>query len=265
MSNEFPLWDPELTDLAEAILEDYESITDPFQPQHLPEKKVIDDVGDERDRTLFLTFVAAVDYQKETAGENGLWQVMKRLWDEVHWPFEPAEVVEIHQYQELVDLLEQRPIMAWRDPHIWFRNALTLHRRFDDDPRQLFERHDWSAIDTLSSMRETGRDFPYLKGDKISSLWLRLIHEEVHPLTDIEEVEIPVDSRIRELTKRLVHFEESTDDLSDGDLRKRWGEISQEIGTYPVRLDQPLWLIEKNWEDWGRLYVLDKLEEGLAE
>lgn len=255
MSSCFPINDAVLSALGRHLLEDYQSVTPPFESRHLPVKKVVGDLKTPRERSIFLTLVAAVNYRKETAGPAGLWKTMKQIWEQYHWVFEPETLVKGIPYERLIDLFEKYSILAWRDPHIWFRNALTFHRGYGGDPRVLFVEHSWNAVNTLQYMHDNGEGFPYLKGPKISSLWLRLIHEEVHELNAIEEIGIPVDKHIRALTKRIAAFARPASQVADRDIQQKWAEVCREIGTYPVRLDQPLWLVEKNWTDWGELYV----------
>ncbi|WP_416838758.1 hypothetical protein [Haloferax sp. DFSO52] len=258
MTSPFPLTTEDGAQVVQRVVNDFEQTRDVFEPTHLPESLVIDAIGPSsatRERALFLTFTAMIDYRKETAGEDGLWQVMKRLWKDKQWIFEPTAVVKEHPYHELVDTFEKEPIMAWRDAHIWYRNAMTFQRDYGSDPQNLFADHEWNAPETLEFMRKHGRQFPYIKGKKIGSLWVRLIHEEVHPLEEIEEVPIPVDSRIRPLSKRIFEFDKPTADITDADIRNRWFEICSRTSTYSVRADQPFWLIEKYWSEWGQSYL----------
>lgn len=247
--------------LTKSVTDDYYSERGPFRPEHLPGKRTAQEISGDRDRALFLTLTVAVDYRKETAGEMGLWRTAKRIWNNKRWVFEPTQLVENHSYYELVDRFEATSIMAWQDPHIWYRNALTLYRDFDSNPLTLLDHIDYDALDLLEYMNENGTDFPYLKGDKISSLWLRLIDEEVHELSRIEEVSMPVDSRIRDLTSRLLETNYDDTRSDNREIAEFWADVCDEINYYPVQVDQPLWWIEKHWNEWGEGYFYNKIQE----
>lgn len=238
------------------ILDDYDSLLGPFDENILPEKKVIRDIEGEKEKSLFLTLTASVDYRKETEGENGLWKTSKRLWERENWVFRPDEVAK-NDYSELIDLFEDAG-WNWKDPHIWYRISLTLYRRFKSNPLNLIEENKCDAVKIQKYMRKKhSRKFPYLKGDKINSLWLRLMHEEIRPLSRIEEIALPVDTHITSITNYLLGKSYSNSKDEKSKIRQFWRSFCRENGIVPVRLDQPLWLIHKHWQNWGREYLAE--------
>lgn len=256
MSHSKSMNSSELKETISTILDDYENLSGPFDENILPEKKVIRGIEGEKEKSLFLTLTASVDYRKETEGENGLWKTSKRFWEKENWVFRPGEVVR-NDYSELIDLFEDA---GWdgKDPHIWYRISLTLNRNFNSNPLNLIEGNDSDAVKIQKYMRKKHpRKFPYLKGGKINSLWLRLMHEEIHSLSRIEEIALPVDTHIISITNYLLgkSYSKSKDDKSE--IRQLWRSFCRENDIVPVRLDQPLWLIRKHWEDWGRDYLAE--------
>lgn len=236
------------------MLKDYEDLSGPFNENNLPEKQVIRDIESKKEKALFLTLTVSIDYQKETEGENGLWKTSMELWKRKNWIFRPQKVVET-EYSRLIDIFEDIG-WNWKDPHIWYRISLTLYRNFNSNPLNLIEKNESDAVNTRRYIRQKNpKKFPYLKGDKINPLWLRLMHEEVHPLSRIKEIPLPVDTHIISISNYLQ--EENYSD-SRGDkkkIREFWRKFCKDNNIIPVKLDQPLWLIHKHWNSWGKNYL----------
>lgn len=86
-------------------------------------------------------------------------------------------------------------------------------------------------------------------------MWTRFIHEEIHPLTNIKEIAMPVDSHIRAITNNLLGT-----DYSNAEVRDFWRDFCVEHNLIPVEIDQPLWLIDKHEDEWGEKYLQEKIE-----
>jgi hypothetical protein len=270
----------ELDDLLQAIMEDYDTGRQFFSTHQLPEYVVLEELDlTEQERALFLTFTCVTNHihdgtnqSKQTAGSSGLWEVCSNLWQHHEWIYRPAQLVGDDRQNELEGLFGSIEIMDHRDPEWWYRTAATLYERWDRDPRQLLES---PAVDTESQPAGsfdaptieraiTNHNFPGLSGRKIRRLWLRLMHEEIQPLTRIETIAIPVDFYIVEITNRLSGGQTAFDP-SDRDhqqtLRQFWQLVCQRNDLVPVQLYKPLWLLHKGWDDGGRTYLAAQLEE----
>lgn len=241
----YDLTTEQVAEFATNVFDDYENERGPFADNSMPEHMVRDGFNDEEPYCRFLTLVAAVDKRKETAGKDGLWNVAKELWNdkETQWIFQPEEVVESHSYQELVDLFTTNRVMNYyEDPHIWYRNCLTFYREYENEPYNLVAENGFDAVTLLEFMRSDEEKSKYLSltGDKVGALWVRLVDEQIEDLDRIEEVQIPVDSHIRKLTKSLLG-----EDLTDTEVRDFWFGIRDRTGLVPVQIDKPLWLLHK--------------------
>jgi len=245
-------------ELATQVYEDYWSATDPFTEEMMPEHLVRGGFETDREYSLFITLVVSIDKRKETMGEDGLWKEAKRLWndEETRWIYEPRQVVEEHDYEDLIDLftrLDLKRFNYYEDPHVWYLNSLSLYRYFDSDPIEMLEEVDYDApalLDLVNDDQYKDR-FHSIGGDKVGPLWVRLMDEEIHELERIHDIEIPVDSRIQSITNMLLGA-----DKTKAQVRNFWREVCDETGLTPVRLDQPLWLIDKFLDD-GDQYLVD--------
>lgn len=250
---------PPSEDLARVVTEivtDYENWDDPFERDMLPEKQAIVGIDDPEERSRYLTLVVSIDYQRNA---ERLWQKTRKLWDEEQWIFRPEELVRRRDFDELVSLFEEHSMRFGKaDAEIWYQNAETLCRQYDGSPLNLFEKHDFDAPSILNAVRSTS-DFTYLGGEKIGPLWMRLIHEDVHSLSNITEIDIPVDTHIRRVTERLLNV-----DHSDEEIRSIWMEFCRDTGLDPVKVDQPLWLIGAHWDEWGEDYLESRMDTDLT-
>lgn len=247
----------ELGELAPKIYNDFRNANGPFLEEHMPEHQVRGGFSDDSEYCLFLTLIASVDKRKETAGEDGLWNVGKRLWRNERWAYQPETLIEDYEYSDLIDLFtETVTFNYYEDPHTWYLNSLTFYRHYNSDPMRLLEEADYDAPTLLNIVRNERREqFLSLGGKKVGALWMRLLHEEIHPLSNIQEVDIPVDSHIRGITNKLLDT-----DYSNAQTRKFWGEFCVEHDLIPVEIDQPLWLLDKYEEEWGEEYLQEKIE-----
>jgi len=138
---------------------------------------------------------------------------------------------------------------------------MTLHEHFDDDPVELLTQNEFDVVSTKEYLRQHGNCFPYLKGDKICPLWLRLLHEEIHELDSIEQMDIPVDYRIRYITGELMYREFEDIEEDNKEVRDFWRSFCRNNGFVPVHIDQPLWLLARYCEEGGKEYLVNKLME----
>lgn len=252
----YDLTQSQVEELATQVYEDYWSATDPFTNEMMPEHLVSSGFDTDREYSLFLTLVVSIDKRKETMGEHGLWKEAKRLWneEETHWIYEPRQVVEEHDYEDLIDLFtspDLKQFNYYEDPHVWYLNSLSLYRYFDSNPIEMLKAVDYSAPELLELVNneQYKSRFHSIGGKKVGPLWVRLLDEEIHELNQIHDIEIPVDSRIQNLTNTFLGT-----DKTKAQVRNFWREVCNEADLVPVRLDQPLWLIDKFLVD-GDQYI----------
>lgn len=248
----------DLGEIIPEVYEDYRNARGPFKEDHMPEHQVRGDFPSDSEYCLFLTLVASIDKRKETSGEDGLWNVAKRLWNDERWIYEPKTLVEDRYYSELIDLFTDTVTLNYyEDPHTWYLNSLTFYRYYESDPMNLLAEADYDAPTILNIMRKERREqFLSLGGKKIGAMWIRFIHEEIQPLSNINEVDIPVDSHIKGITNNLLGT-----DYSNAEVREFWREFCTEHDLIPVTIDQPLWLIDKYESEWGEKYLREKIEK----
>jgi len=277
----FDLSEEEVELLARKIFQDYQlAADDPFKKETkrektlfdavgLPEKPVIEQISkhklfNERDLVNYLTLTVVVNYNKETSGPAGIWATTWGLLKYNSWLFRPEEVVE-REREAVRTIFKNEPIMNLDDPDIyyddpdvtiWAKNAESLAEDYNSDARELLKSYEYDAVQLQKEIDKT-KKFPFLGGNKINPLWLRLMHEEIHELERIDEISIPVDRHIRTITRQLQQNRSSNDE----EIRAYWDRICDDTELIPVRLDQPLWILGKYWNSIGKSYVENKVEE----
>ena len=237
------------------------------------------------EKALYLTFHLTLNFNRNSDRLNNQMRSFRR---EEPWIFEPATVIESERYQDLRDLFkgkgkyeghpttEAHGTTRWgkTDADYWYTVASTLHDEYNNDPLVLFDRFDDDAgqisehIKTARSDNPahdeitTTKRFPGLGGEKVAPLWLRAIHDIVRPLENTVALPFPVDVHTARVVGELLDEEFSADDEADRDrIREHLREFCSAYEVPAVRVDRPLWLLGKNWEDGGEDYLQEKQNE----
>lgn len=206
------------------------------------------------DHIVFLTQSVSIDYMRSA---KQLWDAARTTWEDekTRWVFYPNEIVE-RNLEELKKALSKYKLSKKpnKDTKIWRDVAFSFHEMFNDDPRNLFEKFHYDAIQIYNAMRaQYGKDFPYLSGaasdSKILSLWIRMLHDYANiDFVNLDEVPIPVDihtARATITTGCLVgKFDGSYGELV-GEVKKAWFEACDKTDFNPLQLDEPLWNLSR--------------------
>jgi hypothetical protein len=72
-----------------------------------------------------------------------------------------------------------------KDAQIWRTVAISFHKKWNGDPRAFLEDSKWDSLLILERLKNdkhiyNGKavpDFPYLRGNKIGPLWLRMLRD----------------------------------------------------------------------------------------
>lgn len=201
----------------------------------------------------FITLTVAIDYQRNA---DQLWDAARRTYTDPRtaYLFDPAQVARTGLNQLVDDMsryrLAKKPT---RDAQTWQTICSTLARHFDGQVRVLLEWARWDALRLLQLVRRGGYQpgFPYLKGPKISVLWIRMLHDNCGvELKNLDRVPIPVDIHTAHATLQTGCLEWEPGRGEMVPLREAvqavWREALQGTGYYPLQLDEPLWLLSRN-------------------
>lgn len=162
---------------------------------------------------LFITLTVAIDYQRDA---NALWAASRKAFEdaETRYLYDP-EALHLADYRKVTKDLQKYGVSKkqQKDAHIWRTVGITFYKKWGGDPRNFLADCGWDAPTILARLKSDvhlnfGRmvpDYPYLRGDKIGPLWVRMLRDNVG-ITNIEgmdRVPIPVDIHIARATLAL--------------------------------------------------------------
>ncbi|NJE77160.1 hypothetical protein [Thermococcus sp. ES12] len=224
-------------------------------PEDYPPKGV--EIGS-REHLLFLTLTVAIDYLRNA---DALWESARKTFEDpkTQFVFFPERLAEIPlgHIEKIKSALTKYKLALRpnRDTNIWLTIALTLHEEWSDDPRNFLEAMEFDAIKIIGHLTKHRSRYPNLNGEKIRSLWLRMLRDNAGiNLNNLEKVPIPVDVHITRATLSLGiirgRFEGTLEEFRET-VAKAWMESTEPIrksGKHiiPLDLDRPLWHLSRN-------------------
>jgi hypothetical protein len=155
---------------------------------------------------LFLTLTVTIDYQRDA---HQLWDSARRTYEdpETRYLFSPWALVGVPFEKVIADLQRYRLSKKVRnDAFSWRTVALTFAKKWDGDPRNFITDCGWDAPTVLDRLREDRHpqgdrlviDYPFLRGNKIGPLWIRMLRDNagIDRLRNLDRVPIPVDIHV---------------------------------------------------------------------
>ena len=132
--------------------------------------------------------------------------------------------------------------------HIWRTVAATLHRKWHGDPLNLVKAAANDALALLTMLRgEAG--FPFLRGPKISALWVRMPRDNVGlSFTNMSRIPIPMDVHIARATFSVGVLKgtiRGTLDQVRPLVEKAWADGLKNLRLIPLDVDEPLWHLSR--------------------
>ncbi len=212
---------------------------------------------------LFLTLTVAIDYQRDA---NTLWESARRTYEDpvTRYLFNPKALHEAPVMQVVNDMrkygLSKKP---QKDAYIWRTIGISFHKKWNGDPRNFLEDCGYDGPTVLKRLKEDQHlfnnrnvpDFPYLRGDKIGPLWIRMLRDNVNisHIQNLESVPIPVDIHIARASMCLGvvkgTYEGGLTDIFSS-IRDVWAQSvkGHRINDRPMialDVDEPLWHLSK--------------------
>ncbi len=212
---------------------------------------------------LFITFTVAIDYQRDA---NTLWAVSRKSFEdaETRYLYDPESLHKTPFKRITKDMqehgLSEKPR---KDATIWRTVGVTFYKKWDGNPLRFLEDCGWDSLiileplksDVHSYNRRLVPDYPYLRGDKIGPLWLRMLRDNVgiSELKNLDEVPIPVDIHIARstLATGVVNgkYSGGLSNLFEY-IRRAWFESVKRLTIrnrpmIALDIDEPLWHLSK--------------------
>jgi len=197
-----------------------------------------------KEHACYLTFVISIDYATDAVK---LWRNSRGAYRIYPERFDPQTIVNLGQ-RTLTSFVRG---LGARYPkpgaQAWRKISKILIEKYEGDPRNL-------TLEplTIEQIKSKLREFPYLRGNKLSNFYLRSMGEKgLLKISDFPELDIPVDIQVARFTaytgvlKLLSHSFEGC--VHKEPLRtliqEVWRNAARQIETYPWKLDEPIWTI----------------------
>lgn len=157
----------------------------------------------------YITLTVTIDYQRDA---NALWESSRKTFEDpkTRYLFFPGKIYETPQSVIIADMqkygLSKKPK---NDAYYWRTVALTFLKKYGGDPRNLLDQCGWQANVVLDTIRKGKHqfkesyipDFPFLRGNKIGPLWLRMLRDNIGlSLKNLDQIPIPVDIHVARST-----------------------------------------------------------------
>lgn len=212
---------------------------------------------------LFITLTVSIDYQRDAPS---LWESARRTFkdSQTKYLFSPKALQETPRRKIISDMqkykLSKKPI---KDADIWRIVGITFYKKWNGDPKNFLQDCNWDSLIILERLRNDTHlynnryvhDYPYLRGDKIGPLWLRMLRDNVGMLglKNLEEVPIPVDIHVARASLSLgivKGFYKGNPINLFNYIRKAWFESVEGLRAknkpmIAIDIDQPLWHLSK--------------------
>lgn len=245
-----------IIDSIKKIESDFEGRDGPFENVQFPEQRLLEELphNSVEDRAIIASAFSTFDYNRNA---NSLVDSLVELYeiDDGYGTnhFDPHDIVSLDGDKLKSQFASVGFRYPSRDSRGWQVNNEILLDQYNGRWTNLIEHVDYDAPSLVKQLQNDG--FLYLKGVKIAPMYARIIDNEVTPLDNIWELDIPVDTHVRRLSQQLFGAPEMTDD----GVRRIWRRMGEEHEINRAIVDGALWHIGNKWGDWGEDYF-EKIE-----
>jgi hypothetical protein len=226
----------------------------PFDAVEFPEQRLLRELatdGDDvwrlsaEDKLAAISLFSTLDYNRDAN------QLVDKILDAAdHDGLNIFNVHEVSASKNGVEyLFEDVPFRyKSRDAHAWHKNCSILVEKYNGRWHELLLDVGLDAVCLVNRLEAD--DFNCLKGVKIAPMYARIIDDEVCDLYNIWDLDIPVDTHIRRLSRDLFDSPEMDDDT----IRAEWRCLAVETDISRHVVDGGLWHIGNKWDEWGEDY-----------
>lgn len=204
---------------------------------------------------MFITLVVSIDYQRNA---DQLWEAGRKTFEDeqTRWLFFPEKILK-KNFDEIVEAMKVHKLSkkSKKDAKIWFDVSKSFFEVYDSNPLNLIEQCNHDALEIFNRKFDLRfkQSFPYLSGDKIFPLWIRMLYDTVGiGLKNIDKIPIPVDVHIARATFTtgcLIGKYKGTIPKVFSQIDEGWKKAIELVNhpklRYRLQLDEPLWHLSK--------------------
>jgi hypothetical protein len=215
------------------------------------------------DHILFITLTVSIDYQRDA---DALWKASRMTYENKNsrYLFDPRSLHE-HLPRTIISDMQKYHLSkkATKDAEIWRTVGVTFYKKWGGNPRNFLADCGWDAINILYRLKigqhlynnRLRNDYPYLRGDKIGPLWLRMLRDNVglNKIINLDKVPIPVDIHVARATLALGIVKGNYNDSLAAiyeNIRQAWFESVKGLkvdrrSMIALDVDEPLWHLSR--------------------
>jgi len=231
------------------ILIDLRQNNPEYKPEKImPEYQLPRNINEgSRELALYYTYIIALDYMTDA---DKLWQQARGTYEQHPEMFTPEKILEIDEKELAVFLKNLGARYYIKAARAWKEISTILLRDYGGDPRNI-------TIEplTIKEIKEKHLEkFPYLRGDKLSNFYLRVMGEKkLLKIMDFNDLDVAVDihvARFTIYTGVLKPKTPVTEVVLNNQLKElvkeAWRRGAKKISMAPWMLDEAIWYIGKN-------------------
>lgn len=242
---EFAVDDVKAFQIAERLFDQFYNNRGFFAGYSMPEYVLPRNLEEgSREHALFLTYVISIDYMIDA---EKLWKKSRGAYELYPERFTPEEILKIspRTVENVVKGLGAR--FYSNAAKTWIKISKVLIDKYDSDPRNITR----EPLE-VDEIKRRLRDFPYLKGNKLSNFYVRAMGETgLFKVKNLNELDIPVDKQVARFSMYTgvvkLLSEQFTGCVHEPPLRglieEAWRDAAKKLGTAPWKLDEPIWTI----------------------
>jgi hypothetical protein len=204
---------------------------------------------------MFITLVVSIDYQRNA---DQLWEAGRRTFEDerTRWLFIPKESIN-KSFAEIISAMKVYKLAKKpeKDAWIWSTVSKSFFEAYNSDPMNLIKEHDCDALKLFNKKFDPKfkRRFPFLSGNKIFPLWIRMLHDNVGiNLKNLDKIPIPVDIHVARASFTIGcltgKYTGTISDISPK-IDEAWKSVLELVNhpklKYRLQLDEPLWHLSR--------------------
>lgn len=227
------------------IKKDFENNNVGFDRNKFPERRLTNELG-EKYKLEYLSLFVMWDYNRSV--DNLVNNIIDIYQNNQNF-FDVDYVSKNMSKEDIVDVTQNvNTRFKNRDAKYYYDNINIICEKYNKDWENLLKEANYNAPNLVEKLRKA--NFKTLKGDKLAPFYARVINDEYKELEGLWELDIPVDTHIRKLSKDIFNDK----NLSDNEIRNNWEIIGEELDLPVYVIDGALWQIGYEWDKWGKEY-----------
>ena len=242
---EFAVDDLKAFKIAERLFDQFYNRKGVFADYSMPEYVLPRNLKEgTREHALYLTYVISIDYMTDAVR---LWKRSRSAYELYPERFTPATILKFgpRTVETIVKSLGAR--FYSNAAKTWIKISKLLVDKYGGDPRNIT-----SQQLTIEEVKEKIKEFPYLRGPKLTNFYIRAMGETgLFKVKNLDELDIPVDKQVARFTMYTgvlkLLSEQFTGCVHEEPIRslieEAWRNAANKLGTPPWKLDEPIWTI----------------------